>query len=163
MCIVLITILIVVNLIAFIGGVVLSLTTREQPRRRRIRIATVVLSLPLLLVLAGLVSLWYLFGKEPPTLAELQQDFLSKRADLELILRMSDEDADFSRIAPDFLDRTPDSPNGMFRYMRGDPKAGLAEARWDAYRSIYRRNDIRLGIPQSLARRFHHGRFGRYA
>jgi hypothetical protein len=65
---------------------------------------------------------------------------------------MSDEDKDFSRIAPTFLDKTSDKPNDFGRYMQGDPKAGLAESRWNAYRKIYRENGIKLGIQRDSSR-----------
>jgi hypothetical protein len=65
---------------------------------------------------------------------------------------MSDEDLIFSRIAPTFLDRTSDNPDERGRYMEADPKAGLPEARWDAYRRIYARNGIKLGILRNASR-----------
>src|ERR1700686_790853 len=93
---------------ALITGIVLSFTTRQQRRRRYIRIATVTLSTPIWLVIVLFVVQWFTFSsKEPPTLADLQHAFASKRADLETILAMSDEDMNFSRIAPDFLYRAP--------------------------------------------------------
>jgi hypothetical protein len=135
-----------------ITGVGLSFTTHKQPRRRNIRIATAALTTPVWLALGFFGFVWFMFVKEPPTLTELQRDFSSKRADLEMILVMSDEDVNFSRIAPDFLDRTPDEPNGLGRYMANDPKAGLSKSRWDSYRKIYSRNGIKLGIQRDAAR-----------
>jgi hypothetical protein len=64
---------------------------------------------------------------------------------------MSDDDANFSRIAPDFVDGTPEPPNVIGRHMAGDPKAGLLKDRWDAYRKIYARNGIKLGIQRDDA------------
>jgi hypothetical protein len=119
-------------------------------RRRSIRIAAAVLAIPLLLVLAGFVFLKLTFLKEPPTLADLRRDFPSRRASLETILRMSDEDAAFSRIAPDFLDRGESS--AFRRYVKGDPQAGLPATRWDAYRKIFARNGIQLGIQRYASR-----------
>ena len=133
-------------------GVVLSFTTRQQLRRRNIRVATAALSAPIWVVIAFLVYLRFTFFKEPPTLTDLKRDFPSRRADLETILLMSDEDASFSRIAPDFLDRTADNPNEPGRYMANDPKAGLPPTRWDAYRKIYSRNGIKLGIQRDAGR-----------
>lgn len=135
---------------ALITGIVLSFTTRKQLRRRSIRIVTIALTTPIWLAIALIVFLWFTLFKEPPTLVDLQRDFPSKRADLETILAMSDEDMNFYRIAPDFLDRVPDDPNEVGgRYMASDPKAGLPKARWDAYRKIYARNGIRLGIERN--------------
>jgi hypothetical protein len=136
---------------ALITGIVKSFTTRRQPNRRNIRIATVVLTTPIWLIVAFLVLVG-LDLQEPPTLAELQHDFPSKRADLEMILALSDEDTNFSRIAPDFVDGTSEPPNVLGRHMAGDPKAGLPRARWDAYRKIYARNGIKLGIQRNDAR-----------
>jgi hypothetical protein len=144
-------ILIVIYLGAIITGLVLSVITRPQSRRRNFRIATIVLSIPTWLILALVTVLWFTVGKEPPTLAELQRDFPAKRADLELILHVSDEDANFSRIAPEFLDRTPDNPNELGRFMKGDPKAELQEVRWNAYRAVYSRNDIKLGVQRNAS------------
>ena len=98
-------------------------------------------------LLGLLVILRFTIFREPPSLAELQHDFAHKRTDLELILRMSDEDSDFSRIAPTFVDRnTSQSPQSSGRYMEGNPGAQLPKSRWDAYREIYARNGIKLGI-----------------
>ena len=145
-------ILIVIYFGSVIAGIVLSFTTRQQPRRRNIRIVTGVLTIPIWLILIVGVSFWFVFGKEPPTLADLQRDFPSKRADLEIILRMSDEDANFSRIASDFLDRTSDNSNEIGgRYMKDDPKSELRQHRWDAYRKIYARNGIKLGIQRNAS------------
>jgi hypothetical protein len=127
-------------------GLVLSVTTRQQSRRRNIRIATAVLSAPALVVVAFLAFLRFVVFKEPPTLADLQHGFASKRADLKTIGHMSDEDLIFSRIAPTFLDRASDTPDERGRYTDDDPKAVLPEARWDAYRRIYARHGIKLGI-----------------
>jgi hypothetical protein len=136
---------------ALIAGIILSFTMRWQPRRRTIRIATIALATPILLILALLICLRFTLFREPPTLAELQHDFPSKRADLEIILAMSDYDANFSRIAPDFVDGTPEPPNVIGRHMADDPKAGLLKDRWDAYRKIYAQNRIKLGIQRNDA------------
>ena len=134
---------------ALVAGVVFSFNTRKGPLRLIIRILTGVLTAPILLILAIAFILW---DAQPPSLARLQHDFPSKRSDLEMILRMSDEDSTFSRIAPGFLDRVTDGTSGYGRYMRGDPKAGLPEPRWSAYRAIYKRNGIKLGIQRDASR-----------
>ena len=91
--------------------------------------------------------------KEPPTLAELHRDFPLKRTDLETILRMSDEDASFARIAPEFAYRPFKTPSEPFpEYSYGDPKSPLPRPRWDAYRSIYGRDGIKLGIQRDSAK-----------
>ena len=124
---------------ALVAGVVFSFNTRKGPLRLIIRILTGVLTAPILLILAIAFILW---DAQPPSLARL----------LEMILRMSDEDSTFSRIAPGFLDRVTDGTSGYGRYMRGDPKAGLPEPRWSAYRAIYKRNGIKLGIQRDASR-----------
>jgi hypothetical protein len=131
---------------ALLTGVVKSLTTDRQPNRRNIRIVTAVLTIPIWLIVASLSFLWFDLFKQPPTLAELQHDFPSKRADLEMLLGMSDEDANFSRIAPDFVDGAPYDPNEIRRSLGNPPKAGLPKARWDLYRAIFLRNGINLGV-----------------
>jgi hypothetical protein len=136
---------------ALIAGIILSFTMRRQPRRRTIRIVTIALATPILLILALLIFLRFTLFREPPTLAELKRDFPSKRADLETILAMSDDDANFSRIAPDFVDGAPEPPNVIGRHMADDPNAGLPKARWDAYRKVYARNGIKLGIQRNDA------------
>ena len=132
--------------VALLTGVVKSLTTDRQPNRRNIRIVTAVLTIPIWLIVASLSFLWFDLFKQPPTLAELQHDFPSKRADLEMLLGMSDEDANFSRIAPDFVDGAPYDPNEIRRSLGNPPKAGLPKARWDLYRAIFLRNGINLGV-----------------
>ncbi len=117
-------------------------------RRILIRVVTGVLSIPFLFVLALAIFFW---EQEPPSLEKLEREFASKRSDLETILRMSNEDANFSRIAPDFLDQPSGSPNDSGRYLAGDPRIKLPKARWDMYRKIYERNGIKLGIERDAA------------
>lgn len=78
-------------------------------------------------------------------------DFSSKRTALDTILRMSDGDTGFSRIAPAFLDRSPRSNEFGRSYSYSDPAAGLPKARWDAYRQIYKADGIALGIERDNA------------
>ncbi len=132
-----------------IVGLVLSFKARTSSRRIVAGITTLILAIPGLLLLALIVVL---HEAEPPTLADLQRDFPTKRADLETVLRMSDEDSKFSRIAPNFLDRETNDTFGTGRFMNGDPKAELPKPRWDAYRAIYYRNHIELGIQRDKSR-----------
>ena len=133
------------------SGLVLSFTARKQ-NRPLIRIATGAVSIPFWLWLALGSVLWFKARKEPPTLGELQRDFASKRSDLETILRMSDEDANFSRIAPDSLNRIPNTPDASGRFTKDDPRDGLLKARWDAYRKIYAQDGIKMGIERNPSR-----------
>jgi hypothetical protein len=132
--------------LALVIGLLFSITTRRQPLRRNIRIATGLLALPALLAVSSLALLRFTVFREPPSLTELRREFPSKRADLERIVRMADQDAKFSRISPDFVDRFSDTPNEYGRYMRNDVKAGLPEIRWDEYRRIFARSRVKLGI-----------------
>ena len=49
-----------------------------------------------------LVSLWWAFGPNQPSDAELEQHFNQHRTDLERLIGMMNEDWQMSRIAPDF-------------------------------------------------------------
>jgi hypothetical protein len=138
--------------LALIKASVLSIILRPQPRRRMARVLAAVLWAPIVALMSLLLILRFTVFREPPSLAELQQDFTPKRADLELILYMSDQDSDFSRIAPTFVDRNAGpSPQSWGRYMQGDPGAQMPKRRWDAYREIYARNGIKLGFQRNSA------------
>jgi hypothetical protein len=58
-------------------GLVLSVTTRQQSRRRNIRIATAVLSAPALFVVAFLAFLRFVVVKEPRPLWQIYSTALS--------------------------------------------------------------------------------------
>jgi hypothetical protein len=132
---------------ATLVGIVMSFTTRQERRRRSVRIATIILSVPICLLAGCATTLWvFIRASQPPTLAELKRDFPSKRSSLEMIVSMSDEDSRFWRIAPGWLSRTTDDPTRFEQFMENDPKAGLSKARWDAYRDVFSRNGIKLGI-----------------
>jgi hypothetical protein len=97
--------------------------------------------------------MWIVFREaQPPTLAELKRDFPSKRSSLEVIVSMSDEDSRFWRIAPGWVVRIADDPIRSEQFMENDPKAGLPKARWAAYREIFGRNGIKLGIQRNKQR-----------
>jgi hypothetical protein len=104
-----------------------------------------------LFFLTILAILRFTMFKEPPTLADLRREFPKKRANLETILRMSNEDLNFYRIAPDFLDRTLDNAKDSGRYMKGDPAAGLTQSRWDAYRKLYTHSGVKLGVQRDFS------------
>ena len=130
---------ILLTLILFLGSFIL----KKSLLRLVARLLAGALVIPLLLVGGLLILFW---ESEPPTLGELQHKFPSRQSDLETILRMSDEDAQFWRIAPDFLWREAKGSMDGGEFMGGDPNAGLSKSRWDQYRNIYRRNGIKLGI-----------------
>jgi hypothetical protein len=123
-------------------GLILSFKVRTPWKVLTVRLCTGVLLLVAVLF-SGMIFLFW--EAEPPTLAQLQRDFPGKRADLETILRMSDEDSAFWRIAPDFISRVPkDSERSGARSV--DDSSGMSKVRWDQYRELYARNGIKLGI-----------------
>ena len=144
--------LILISLIGILlGSAILSFATKRQPLRRRARIIASVLCIALTLLV---VSVWgigrLVFGPPPPSLTDLRGSFPKQRADLEALIRMSNEDKEYGRIAPDWVNRVPvvDKTSGQM-----DPKAMSAPMptpRWDAYRALFRRNDIRLGVSRNL-------------
>jgi hypothetical protein len=125
---------------------VLSFSLRKSLFRLGVRLLAGALVILLLLVGGILILVW---ESEPPNLAELQHSFPSRQSDLETILRMSDEDPLFWRIASDFLWREAKDSTVAGEFMAGDPNAGLSKSRWDQYRNIYRRNGIKLGISRN--------------
>jgi len=130
-----------------IVGFILGFGPWIQRGRGIIRIVSVWLAIPLGLI-AGLVVLLTLafYQAEPPGLTDLAKQFSSKRADLETILKMANEDKQFSRIAPSFVDLARGG-----RYMADDLGSQLSKAHWDEYRRIYKRNGIKLGIQRDAA------------
>jgi hypothetical protein len=77
---------------------------------------------------------------EPPSLATLESRFPGQRRDLETIISMSDHDAQFVRIDPDWLS-TPEH-----QYQKYSPETGMTQERWDEYRRLFARNGITQGI-----------------
>jgi hypothetical protein len=135
-----------VYFVVLLAALVVSFAKRKHSLKYLIWLGTAALSIPLLLVIGGTILFWNDF-REPPSIAELQSNFPAKQLDLETILRMSDEDANYSQIAPTFVGLKPDKPNEPSdRYMEKDSGAKLPKMRWDAYRAIYKRNGIELGI-----------------
>ena len=138
---------------AILVGIVMSFTSHQERRRRRARIATIVPSIPICLLVGCALTLWVVVREsQPPTLAELKRDFPSKRSSFEMIVSMSAEDSRFWRIAPGWVDRTTDDPIKFEQFLENDPKAGLSNARWGAYREIFNRNGIKLGIQRNKQR-----------
>lgn len=135
----------IIYAVGLIAGIVLSFAARTPTSRRGFRIFTAIVALPLVVGIISIAVVAYMWDQEPPDLQTLANRFPKQRQDLETILRMSDEDKHFTRIAPTFVDRD-DDPG---RYMQDDPKAGLSKARWDAYRALYKRNHIELGIQRN--------------
>jgi hypothetical protein len=115
--------------IFLVAGLILSLLPNPTPLRRFIRVIAIILATPIRLCLCFIaIVAGIMFMSEPPSLGTLARQFSARKADLQTIVRMSDEDAHYSRIAMTFLDRDEQSGH-MGRYMDGDPNAGLAKSR----------------------------------
>ena len=139
-------VLFIVYGIALVAGAISSFALNATSARRVIRGLTIILTIPLGLVIVCIAILFvFMAASEPPTLGDLQNHFAARKIALETLVRMSDEDTHYSRIAPTFVDRdqSSDQPG---RYMEGDPKAGLAKSRWDEYRALYKQNGVKLGV-----------------
>jgi len=140
------------DFILFALGLVLSFAI-NKPLRPAVRIATVLLGIPLIptgYFIAVPDALIPLAWNAPRNLTELDNGFPSKRADLETLLRMSGEDREFSEIAPDFVNRNAGVSGKSTKYERPDPQIALPRARWDQYRSLFAHNGIKLGLMRSL-------------
>lgn len=129
-----------VYVVALVTGLVLSFTMSQRSRRFGVRVATTILAAPILVIGILLAVLRLTIFREPPTLTELQSAFQAKRPALETIIHMSDEDQNFSRIAPDFL-----------RAGTATSKARLAEPRWQLYREVFSRTGVKLGLQRDEA------------
>lgn len=79
-----------------------------------------------------------------PSDSSLESRFERIHADLELIRRMSDEDASVIRIASDFTWLADN-----LQWPRPEEKWGISRARWDTYRSLFKR----IGCPDGIFRR----------
>jgi hypothetical protein len=93
-------------------------------------------------LLAALVSgiLLLTWSCDPPSLATLQSRFPRQRRDLETIISMSDRDAQFIRIDPDWLQTRERE------FHEYSPETGITQERWDEYRRLFARNGITQGI-----------------
>ncbi len=136
-------------------GLLLSFGVQRRPLRKYIRWGTFIFSIPVIAAIACLLVLMIGFrileGPSPPTLPELQRQFYKRQADLEAVLRMADADSDYTRIALTFVDRASEYPGDSGRYMEGDPRSRLSADRWNTYRKVFERLDVRLGIQRNTA------------
>jgi hypothetical protein len=132
-------------ILVLISSAVLSFTTKTQPTRRIARITVSVMSGLLILVISGLWLTMTLLFPEPPTLSELQKKFETRRQDLQTIVQMSNEDASYGRIAPDFKERFIEFTNGRVA-QEDNSTPHLSPARWKQYRNLYARNGVKLGV-----------------
>jgi hypothetical protein len=78
----------------------------------------------------------------PPSITTLAGRFPNQRADLETIIRMSDQDPDLAVIDPGWLN----SRSGQQVLGDNDPKSPLSVQRWNEYRRIFKRNDLTQGL-----------------
>jgi energy-coupling factor transporter transmembrane protein EcfT len=109
-----------VFIVVFFIALALSFVKKQPLRKIAATVAAVTGGLFILGLVFGIVFLGGAFDKEPPTLLELQKRFPSQHQDLETILRMANEDARFSRIAPIFLDQSTENGGDGRRYMQDD-------------------------------------------
>ena len=125
--------------VLLLGAAITAIFINKKKMARTVAIICLCLmAVPLLLVGAFYVWVRITLGPAPPTLSEIQKEFPKHRTDLETIVQMSNQDAEFARVAPDFDFKF--SPN------QSDTPKDLPKERWDEYRRIFARNDIRLGI-----------------
>jgi hypothetical protein len=96
----------------------------------------------------------------PPSLETLAARFPSQRHDLETLIQMSDQDADFSVIDPAWLmssaGMVTDSGTPPIKVLQSpqpdigvNPKSHMSIERWNEYRRILKRNHITQGIRRS--------------
>jgi hypothetical protein len=130
-------------IVTTVAALILSFGLLKSTLRLVARLSAGLLMVPILLIGVVVFLFW---EAEPPTIANLQRDFTKRRPELETILRLSNEDAQFSRIAPDFLWRQPKGSDAGGQFFLGDPNSGLRKSRWEQYRDVYRRNGIKLGV-----------------
>lgn len=135
--------------LVFVAGLILSVRMQKGPARLLVRLGTAAIPLT---ITAAVAFAAFLFkaGPEPPSLAKLEQDFPSRRGDLEKLLKMSDADSTFSRIAPGFVYLNFDGP--FRRDVTNDSNAGLPMGRWNSYREIFGRSGVKLGIDRDRSR-----------
>jgi len=131
--------------LVLIASAILSFTTKTQPTRRITRITASVMSGLLILVILGLWLTAVLLFPEPPTISELQKKFEKRRQDLQTIVQMSNEDASYGRIAPDFKERFVEFKTGGITE-EDNRTPYLSPARSKEYRKLYARNGIKLGV-----------------
>jgi hypothetical protein len=84
-----------------------------------------------------------------PSLNKLQRRFPAEQADLEIIVSMSDQDSQFTRIDPNWL-MTAD---GYQYYWPGSPLSGtdsetapMPTERWNQYRKLFSKDNISQGV-----------------
>jgi hypothetical protein len=133
----------------FVAGVVLSVRMQKGRRRLLVQLGTAAMAL-IVAVAVALATFFFAPGPEPPSLVQLKRDFLSRRDDLEKLLRMSDADSSFSRIAPNFVYLNFDGP--FRRDITNDPNVGLSMERWNAYRKIFSHSGVKFGLDRDKSR-----------
>jgi hypothetical protein len=79
-----------------------------------------------------------------PSDAELIKNFQNNEADFERLNQMAKEDSDFVRIADNF-NWTKDSA----AYPRPKSEKDLSEERWNEYRSLFKKLNLKMGISNS--------------
>lgn len=122
--------------------------SRSQPTallpRKRMTKALKVLSVGISSFCILLVSMYLVleWSCTPPSLSALESRFQYQRKDLETIVSMSEKDADFTVIDPDWLAKRGSSQVYYF----ATPGIGMTRARWREYRRLFERDSITQGI-----------------
>lgn len=132
--------IVTVYVLIFGAAIAASFLSKKKQARNPAIILSCLMAVPLLL--AGALYAWarVVFGPAPPSVREIQKQFPKHRNDLETIIQMSNQDAEFARVAPDFDFKFSSDQTEL-----NQPK-DLPKERWDAYRRIFARNEILLGL-----------------
>jgi multisubunit Na+/H+ antiporter MnhC subunit len=84
--------------------------------------------------------------EEPPSIATLAKHFTERRATLQQILIMSDQDVHFSRIDPTFVNYGYIDGTVGGQAMQGQKGSPLSQDRWNAYRSLFSKIKLSQGF-----------------
>jgi len=113
---------------------------RSSPNVRRVARRLLIGAGSVCAVLIG-VALVLMVACEPPSPAQLERRFSGQRGDLATLVAMSDHDSQLVRIAPAWLE-----VRGGRLFMDYSAETGITRDRWDEYRRVFARNDIREGV-----------------
>ena len=72
---------------------------------------------------------------ELPSLKTMEASFAASEPKLEELLKMSNEDSNFTGIAADYVTAIPSSANPTALYRYRDPRSPLGKPRWDEYKA----------------------------
>jgi len=95
----------------------------------------------LLLLLTG-----FFWEQEPPSITRLATAFPERRAALEQILAMSNQDTHFSRIDPTFVNYGYIDGTPYGQALQGQGNSPLPDERWNSYRSLFKKIKLQQGL-----------------